>query len=255
MIANYHTHTWRCNHAEGKEEDYVRNAIARGLKTLGFSDHSPYIFPEGYVSTFRMKMDQLDDYVSEVMRLRTVYQTDIEIPLGVELEYYPELLPELLEQLRDRPIEYAILGQHYLGNEIAEHYNGRPTTDVSLLRRYTHQSAEGMNTGLFSYFAHPDLFNFVGERSVYQSYMRQICREANSCHMPLEINFLGIRARRNYPNPDFWRVAAEENCTVIFGCDAHDPQAMLELESEEKARRMVEEYGLRLVEQIELRHI
>ena len=27
MIANYHTHTWRCNHATGREEDYVLNAI------------------------------------------------------------------------------------------------------------------------------------------------------------------------------------------------------------------------------------
>lgn len=42
MIANYHTHTWRCMHAEGAEEAYVRQAIRRGLHTLGFSDHTPY---------------------------------------------------------------------------------------------------------------------------------------------------------------------------------------------------------------------
>ena len=27
MLANYHTHTWRCNHASGAEEEYVQNAI------------------------------------------------------------------------------------------------------------------------------------------------------------------------------------------------------------------------------------
>jgi len=46
MIANYHTHTPRCNHATGEERAYVEQAIKKGLKILGFSDHTPYIFPE-----------------------------------------------------------------------------------------------------------------------------------------------------------------------------------------------------------------
>ena len=40
MIANYHTHTWRCHHADGTEREYVENAIAAGIKILGFSDHT-----------------------------------------------------------------------------------------------------------------------------------------------------------------------------------------------------------------------
>ena len=35
MIANYHTHTWRCKHASGTERTYVEQAIAAGLKILG----------------------------------------------------------------------------------------------------------------------------------------------------------------------------------------------------------------------------
>ena len=31
MIANYHTHTWRCGHAEGTEQDYVDRALERIL--------------------------------------------------------------------------------------------------------------------------------------------------------------------------------------------------------------------------------
>mgnify|MGYP004576416305 CR=1 FL=1 len=36
---NYHTHTFRCGHAIGNDEEYVLEAIALGLNTLGFSDH------------------------------------------------------------------------------------------------------------------------------------------------------------------------------------------------------------------------
>ena len=43
---NYHTHTKRCGHAIGNDEDYVINAIKAGYKILGFSDHAPYIIPK-----------------------------------------------------------------------------------------------------------------------------------------------------------------------------------------------------------------
>ena len=44
LIANYHTHTPRCHHAGGTEREYVEAALSVGMKTLGFSDHGPYMF-------------------------------------------------------------------------------------------------------------------------------------------------------------------------------------------------------------------
>ena len=52
--ANYHTHTPRCRHAGGSEREYIENAIAAGMTTLGFSDHTPYFFEGKYYSSFRM---------------------------------------------------------------------------------------------------------------------------------------------------------------------------------------------------------
>ena len=45
MIANYHTHTRRCRHARESEKEYVEEAIRSGLKVLGFSDHTPQVYP------------------------------------------------------------------------------------------------------------------------------------------------------------------------------------------------------------------
>ena len=59
-LHNYHTHTKRCNHAEGCEREYVEQAIANGMKTLGFSDHAPYLFTDGYYSAFRMRVEELE---------------------------------------------------------------------------------------------------------------------------------------------------------------------------------------------------
>ena len=39
MRCNYHTHTYRCHHAKGEDEDFVLRAIDAGMTELGFSDH------------------------------------------------------------------------------------------------------------------------------------------------------------------------------------------------------------------------
>ncbi|MBQ9116919.1 MAG: hypothetical protein IJY04_07835, partial [Clostridia bacterium] len=67
MTRNYHTHTFRCGHASGTEREYIEKAIAEGLTVLGFSDHSPYWFPDGYYSTHRMAPNEVEDYVNSVL--------------------------------------------------------------------------------------------------------------------------------------------------------------------------------------------
>ena len=253
MKANYHTHTWRCNHATGKEESYVENAIQAGLEILGFSDHSPYRFPQGHISGFRMEPEMLPGYVDKVLQLRETYRGKIEIPLGLELEYYPRLLPELMPMLLDQPLDYLILGQHFVGNEYDAPYNGLGTEDESLLKWYVHQSCDAMHKGYFTYFAHPDLINFRGSDRIYRSHMRDICRQAVQCGMPLEFNLLGLAGGRNYPNPSFWELAAEEGCTVILGRDAHSPEVLLDENTEKRALEMLARLDLMPIEKVQLR--
>ena len=223
MIANYHTHTFRCGHAEGTEREYVERAIAGGLRILGFSDHTPYDYFDSTPRNrpIRMMPEELPDYADTVRTLREEYRGRIELPLGVEAEYYPKYFPRLLELLRENGVEYMILGQHFLGNEIGEAYSGRPTLDRKLLERYVSQTAEALDTGLFTYFAHPDLLHYIGSKTVYEREMRRLCRKALETHTPLELNLLGVRENRHYPNKRFWRIAAEEGNEVILGSDAH----------------------------------
>ena len=56
---NYHTHTARCGHAIGTDEEYVLKAIEIGVKELGFSDHVP--FKNGSQPGIRMEYDKLDE--------------------------------------------------------------------------------------------------------------------------------------------------------------------------------------------------
>ena len=57
---NYHTHTYRCQHATGDVIDYAKAAIDGGLTTLGMSDHAA--LPDNRWNNVRMSMPELDDY-------------------------------------------------------------------------------------------------------------------------------------------------------------------------------------------------
>lgn len=254
MKANYHTHTYRCHHGYGSEWEYVEKAIAGGIEILGFSDHTPYPFPDGYLSGVRMTPDRLPHYIEMVEKMKKLYGDRIEILCGLETEYYPDLFPQYLDMLRENPgVQYMILSQHYYDNEYEKKVHMRiPVEDEGLLAKYVDQLIAGMETGRFLYVGHPDLRYFVGDPEVYRVHMRRLCRAANAFKMPLEINMLGYRGKQHYPNPAFWELAGEENCTAILGIDAHKP-AEVHLEDEPELKAMAQQYGLTLLEELPLK--
>ena len=254
MQKNYHTHTPRCHHAEGSEREYVEAAIGAGFRLLGFSDHAPYLFDGGYVSMIRMLPEQLRDYCDTLLALREAYRDRITLKIGLEMEYYPRYFAAQTAFLRDYPLDYLILGQHAVYNEIEGFYSGRPTTDEKLLDQYVGQCIDGLQSGLFSYLAHPDLFHFVGDPKHYDRSMRKLCRAVKELGLPLEINLLGMAEGKQYPNQAFWRIAGEEGMTAVLGVDAHCP-GDLKNAPIAGGLRLAEECGVPITEDLALRPV
>ncbi len=228
-MKNYHTHTTRCGHATGTDAAYVKAALKAGYTELGFSDHSPMIFPnpDEYYSNFRMKVEDAADYARSVRALQEEYKDEIKIFLGFELEYYPELFEETEQFLSQFDYDFLILGQHFIGNEYEEgaSYNGSASDNPLLFDRYISQTLDGLATGKFLYLAHPDLFNWTGDEKTYINKMTYFCREIKKLGIPIEFNMLGFYDNRNYPDKRFWKIAAEVGNDVVIGIDAHTPTA------------------------------
>ncbi len=257
MTANYHTHTARCHHASGTEREYIETAIARGLKVLGFSDHSPQFFPtDEYYSYFRMRPEEMDGYVKTLTDLRREYSNDIDIKIGLEIEYYPELFCKLVDFLKPYNLDYIILGQHYLANEYDTHESSKgPKRTNEQLIRYTNQILEAIQTGKFTYIAHPDIFCFEGDEKFYESEARRLCEGAKSNNVPLEVNFLGLAEGRHYPSERFYRIAQEVGCDFVFGCDAHEPDEVMNPTTYKKVCEFAAHLGIIPIERITFRKI
>lgn len=247
MLYNYHTHTALCNHAEGEMHEYVENAIAGGLQTLGFSDHAPYLFPDGTQSYYRMRTEEIFAYAESVRALAKAYAKDIRILCGFELEYYPDLHADEMAFLKQVHPDYILLGQHFLGNEEVNVFRPPQRTD-QLLADYVTQALEGLATGDFDYIAHPDLPGYAYSDAAIEREYRRLCEGAKKLHIPLELNLLGIRSKRCYPGRRLFEIAGQAGNDIVFGTDAHSPKDTCDPVSEAVARKWVREMGLHLLE-------
>lgn len=260
-LVNYHTHTWRCMHAGGTEEEYVRRAIERGFAVLGFADHTPWPYESDFVAGMRMRWDQFPDYLATVKGLAEKYAGQIRIPVGLECEAFPKYMGWLAD-VKAQYLDYVILGNHYDLTDEGDHnafddaggfYFGRCTRPEHV-RRYAERTIAGMETGLFDYVAHPDLFCHI-----YSDFdadcvaaSRDICDAAVALGVPLEYNLLGIQYharigesdKLGYPCPRFWEIAADKGVKAIIGFDAHYPEHLERTELFEKGLAYLRSLGI-----------
>ncbi len=245
MTYNYHTHTYLCSHASGTPEEYVLKAIEGGITHMGFSEHMPHICKNGYEAWYRLPVNKVQSYIDQIESLRQKYQDKIKIIVGFEMEYFENVFDQMLSDAVMYGGEYLIFGAHYLDEMGA--YCGEITNDPAMLTRYADNVVKAIETGVFTYVAHPDLISFTGDEDLYEEQMTKICKASKQTGIPLEINFLGIRANRHYPTEAFWKIAGKEKCPVTFGFDAHDAYGACDLASLSKANELVKKYDLNYI--------
>lgn len=245
MKVNLHTHTARCGHAVGTDEEYIQAAIEMGYDKLGFSEHVP--FPG---KCFGMQMRDREGYMEAVLALKETYKGRIEIVLGLECEPL-QRYEDYLRQLHKR-VDYMLLGSH--GDMAMGEPHSSALKTPKELWHYYEQTVYGMDTGLFLYLCHPDIM--LASWPVFDDTAREVsralCRAANARRMPVEYNLLGLvkghgEDQLGYPCDQFWEVAAEENVRAVVGVDAHAPQ-QIRIGDMEAARAKLQRLGIQLLE-------
>lgn len=99
--SNLHNHS---DFSDGKHslEENVRSAIEKNMLSLGFSDHSFTACDTSYC----MKLEQYDEYLEKIARLKQEYRTEIPLYAGLELDYY--------SQADRSAFDYLLASVHYI---------------------------------------------------------------------------------------------------------------------------------------------
>ena len=227
-LADYHTHTPLCLHAEGWPADYARVAIERGLGELGFSDHNP--MPEKF-DDWRMLRGDLPRYFDEVARARAEFP-QLNIKLALECDFIPgyEWWIEELTGMADW--DYLIGSVHYLPDgwdvdnpkHIGRHMGG---ASEGVWQSYWSVFEQCIRSGLFDFVGHPDLpkkFGIRPEGDLRRFYERSIAALAET-GTAYEINTAGLRnhCAEPYPGRQFVELAHAAGVPLLINSDAHRP--------------------------------
>lgn len=245
----FHTHTYRCGHARGTDEAYVKEAINANIKELGFSDH--VFLPGQNQPGIRGDYAEIDGYLKSINSLKEKYKNKINIRIGFEAEFFENYV-EYYKSLKKLGIDYLVLGQHFLMHN--DHITSFDYFNYKTkMKRYFEEVEKGVKSGLFTYLAHPDFFllfsTSFGRKEKEMS--KRICKLCKNYDMPIEINLNGMRrnpvATLTYPYEKFWKIAGEIGNKVVIGYDAHYHEFFREQNYVEKAFEYVNKYKLNLI--------
>lgn len=255
---NYHTHSYRCGHAVGKEEEYIKAAIEAGFTTIGMSEHMGYWDWDDPCE--RIAYDQLDDYLATMYALKDKYKDSINVRVGFECEYFDDALEHLKKM--QKKCDYLICGQHSLDRSNT-YYDLPAYCGDEYITYMAEQVCRGIEHKLFRYIAHPDYFmlskcDFTSKKA---DAIRKIAICAKSNDVVLEINLKGPKYGQKeyangisylYPNTEVFTIIAEVGTKVCFGYDAHQPQALLDATREFEMRKVFQYLHLNYVEDLQL---
>lgn len=229
LPADYHMHTPLCRHATGEPADYARQAAAAGLDEIGFSDHSP-MRQDGF-DNWRMRFDQLDEYVEQVRRARKDFP-QLTIRLALEVDYLPGQEDWIRELAARHPWDYFIGSVHYVSDSWAiddphklSEWRNRDAYDVWSI--YFDRLIRAAETGFFEIIGHADLPKKFGHRPDKDCAPLYACflAAAKKGNCAIELNTAGLRkdCREIYPSRELLELALLNQVPISFGSDAHAP--------------------------------
>lgn len=255
-LVDYHIHTRLCGHAVGEPEDYVREAMRKGLREIGFSDHMPLLRIRDEHLT--MAPGDLPRYAAMVRDVQESVD-DLVIRFGIEMDYIPDQMDEVWEAASPYDFDYVYGAVHYIDgwgfSDSRRLSSYRDKNPDEMYERYYEIFCEAAEEGGFDVMAHPDLVKKHGVRTrrPLERFYREAADALARGGVAIEMNTSGIRkpSREVYPAPAFLDACVERGVPVTLGSDAHSPgQVGMDFDV---AIRMLERAGVKEIATFEAR--
>ena len=241
-LTNYHSHSLYCDGRAGME-DFVRFALSEGFTSYGFSSHAPLPFPTAWT----MEWDCMDDYLAEFHRLKTKYAGQIELYIGLEIDYLNEESNPSIARFRELPLDYRIGSVHLLYNDreevvdvdvpadifrkiVDEHFGGNLERVVRL---YYARLMRMLELGGFDIVGHADKMHYNAtcyrpgllDEPWYDALVKEYFAAIARCGYQVEINTKSYHDLGTfYPNERYFSYLHDLGIRVQVNSDSHYPE-------------------------------
>ncbi len=222
ILIDLHNHTLLCNHCTGNVDEFIKEAINKGIKIYGFSDHNPMEFDKKY----RMSFDDMQTYKNWIFEAKEEYKDRIEILYGYEVDFMPNYLDKML---LNEKVDYFIGSVHFLDNwgfdnpEFIKEWENRNVDDV--YEEYFSLIKQMADSKLFQIVGHLDLIKIFGYKPSKNliDIITPALKSIKESGMSVEINSAGLRKpiKESYPSQNILKVIKDMDIDITFGSDAH----------------------------------
>lgn len=233
---NYHVHTCYC-HGIGNPEEYVKEAVSQGIKSMGFSSHAPLPYANPYV----INEENLDQYINDINSLKLKYKNKINIFLGLEVDFFPELLR--FNKFRAMGLDYIIGSNHFVGRKNDGEYARPEFSDAisflendarGVIENYYHLICQMAQLEKPDIIAHLDFIKKVNSNNIYfdeeEMWYKKMVVETLNCISKttciVEVNTSGAARKSNkWLFPSIWILEKcfELGIKITLSSDAHKP--------------------------------
>lgn len=261
QLSNYHSH---CNFCDGRSypEDFVRFAVARGFRAYGFSSHSPLPFE----TFWNMSRDDMDEYLAEIARLKVKYEGQIELYVGLEIDFLDRTYNASIPYFKNLPLDYRIGSIHFLPlspvleernmacidgaySEFARTVDAFFEGDIRrMVRRYFEAEMEMVEAGGIDIVGHIDKIYMNGQRypgfsldaEWYRRPLLDLLDFVRERGLMVEVNTKNlVKKGETYPHRQFLGELRSRRIPVMVNSDCHYPDLVNDGRAE----------GFRLLEQ------
>ena len=208
ILADYHTHT-KYSHGKGTIEENVLEAISKGIKTIGISDH-------GYKHlTYGIKLNDIYKMREEIDKLNDKY-SNIKVLLGMECNILDnrgniDINDKIIENC-----DYIMAGYHFAST---------PTSLKSMLNHCNNymikndKSKEYNTESIINAMKNNNIFIITHPGDKGDVYIEEIAKVAKDTDTRLEIN-----SSHGFLNTNQLAKIKNIGNKFIVGSDAHIPQ-------------------------------
>lgn len=241
-LSNYHSH---CTFCDGRSpmEDFVKFAIANGIKKYGFSSHAPLPF----LTPWTMLADEFDDYESEFKRLKDKYKSEIELYIGLEVDYIHGYSDIRNDFFKNKQLDFTIGSIHYLDKISDNKYwtidGGFDEFDEGLkllyggdirmaTKRFFEISAFMIEKGGFDIVGHFDKITYHGLKykdfsctdTWFVTLVTEVLELIRDKGLILEINTKSLHDHGiTFPHQQFYKTIHEMKIPIVVNSDCHYP--------------------------------
>jgi len=265
-LFNFHTHTSYCD-GNSEPEAYVKQAIALGFQSIGFSGHAPIPLENG----FAIKEEELSSYCNAVRELSVKYKDQILIFLALEIDYIPGITKDFIEFRKNCKLDYTIGSVHLVvhpenkqlwfidGGKTATYDNGLQQIfngDIqTAVKSYYHQVNQMLITQKPDIIGHFDKIKmnnqnrfFTQEENWYKELVNESILVIKEQKSIVEVNTRGLYKKRSdelFPDISILKKLHHFKIPVTISADAHKPEELSLLFLETAA--LLKEIGFKTV--------